>query len=628
MSFKIYGQDAAGDSSPRPSALPTTTQKTTRPTSHSFQYQELESLPSAVRMLRVHPFISSPDEPLKADLVHTRLGAENHNFIALSYCWGNSPTERPISLNGETFFITESLWSALMSLRPRPGEEPIMTWADAVCINQQNLPERNRQVQRMTEIYGQAEYVAVHLGPETDSTALALTQLQALADSQDSIASMIANTTKQDDLHHRWQALIDFLALDYWHRLWIVQEIMLARSAVIYCGSQVIPWATYRDAIAGLTRHSELLLKFHSIDEYPVPRMNRTWYGIIAAHMESQLDPKGSNNRSSSTTDFLSLMESHRYRKCVEPKDKIYGMLGLVSAEQRQLVTVDYAASLTEVFTSFVGSVIQNTQRLDIICFTRHSPVYERPDRLPTWVPDWAYQRETLPIRASAAVRFDASRGRRAESGITGAGFKLSFRGVRMDTIGLCSVTCSLPWNGGGLLLALASAWMMARGALGNETDTAERFCEAVFFGSGRKQFGAEHVGRMFQTFRDYQQMMMDSSFLPLDSGVFSTTVTAVDQSVDKATSRAIWSLAGNCLAGRRAFVTRQQALLGVGSGYLGNNDVVCVPLGCDTPVVLRALGNGEYRFVGDAYVCGYMGGRAMSELDERQKELEEFVVV
>ncbi|KAK3316604.1 heterokaryon incompatibility protein-domain-containing protein [Apodospora peruviana] len=654
MSFRIYGQNAPESLVQGSTTSPTPRGRQPLPVvQQSFRYQELEALPHTVRLLLLHPFAFSTDEPIRCNLVHTDLKSQDCKFIALSYCWGNSAAELPLFLNGDVFLVTESLWNALLSLRPKPGAEPIPLWADAICINQQNVPERNMQVQLMTEIYGAAEYVAVHLGPETNTTTLALAQLEVMAEAQaahdsqngdtTTIPSMINGTEKGNELYLRWQALVEFLALDYWHRLWIVQEIILSRSAVMYCGTpaRVIPWASYQKAMACLTRHSKLLLKFHFMDGYAIPRMNRTWYGVMAAHMESRLEPRGRNSGRTDGVDFVGLMERHRYRKCGEPKDKIYGMLGLVPPEQRHLVEVDYGASLTKVFTGFAGAMIQSTQRLDIICFTRHSPVYERPDRLPSWVPDWAYQRESLSIRSTTVVRLDASRGRRQapqDLVISGGGYRLCIRGVYIDSVRLCSVTCSLPWNNSGLLLALVSSWMMVHvGASGlkvrEETANAgEQFCEAVIFGSGPRLFGQdEYLDKMLQTFRTHQRT--DSGYVPLPSTVFepSSKVKApVGEAYElgDAVSREIWSLAGNCLAGRRTFITRDQGLLGVGSGYLGNGDVVCVPLGCDTPIVLRALGNGEYKFVSDAYVCGYMDGRAIEELDERRKELQEFVLV
>jgi hypothetical protein len=56
--------------------------------------------------------------------------------------------------------------------------------------------------------------------------------------------------------------------------------------------------------------------------------------------------------------------------------------------------------------------------------------------------------------------------------------------------------------------------------------------------------------------------------------------------------------------------------------------DVVVVPLGCSTPILLRPEGTrGEYRFVGDVYIQGFMRGRAIDEWNSGERELRKYVL-
>ena len=60
----------------------------------------------------------------------------------------------------------------------------------------------------------------------------------------------------------------------------------------------------------------------------------------------------------------------------------------------------------------------------------------------------------------------------------------------------------------------------------------------------------------------------------------------------------------------------------------MANGDVIVVPLGCRTPIILRPEGHeGEYRFVGDIYVNRYMKGRAIDQWKEGKKELRKYVL-
>ncbi|KAF2804651.1 uncharacterized protein BDZ99DRAFT_149695 [Mytilinidion resinicola] len=61
-------------------------------------------------------------------------------FIALSYAWGNPEKKCPILLNDCLFWVTESLASALERFQEQDRMLPL--WADAICINQEDLKEK------------------------------------------------------------------------------------------------------------------------------------------------------------------------------------------------------------------------------------------------------------------------------------------------------------------------------------------------------------------------------------------------------------------------------------------------------------------------------------------------------
>ena len=67
---------------------------------------------------------------------------------------------------------------------------------------------------------------------------------------------------------------------------------------------------------------------------------------------------------------------------------------------------------------------------------------------------------------------------------------------------------------------------------------------------------------------------------------------------------------------------------MGVGSGFMTRGDIIVVALGCPTPIILRPEGDrGEYRFVGDVYVNNYMWGRAIDQLERRERVLMKYVL-
>jgi hypothetical protein len=79
--------------------------------------------------------------------------------------------------------VTKNLATALLYLRL--SDRPRVLWIDAICIDQQNLPERSHQVKRMRIIFESAQRVIAWLGSEGDNSAHALKTLDLLASQLD-----------------------------------------------------------------------------------------------------------------------------------------------------------------------------------------------------------------------------------------------------------------------------------------------------------------------------------------------------------------------------------------------------------------------------------------------------------
>jgi len=63
-----------------------------------------------------------------------------------------------------------------------------------------------------------------------------------------------------------------------------------------------------------------------------------------------------------------------------------------------------------------------------------------------------------------------------------------------------------------------------------------------------------------------------------------------------------------------RTFCITTGGLIGMGTGFMRRGDIVVVPFGCSTPILLRAEGQSdEFRYVGDVYIHGYMHGEALT---------------
>lgn len=80
-----------------------------------------------------------------------------------------------------------------------------MLWADAICIDQNNIPERNQQVRIMRKIFSQADRVLSWLGPAADSSDLAFDFCNALEKGlADEILHMQTNEQSTKESSDSW----------------------------------------------------------------------------------------------------------------------------------------------------------------------------------------------------------------------------------------------------------------------------------------------------------------------------------------------------------------------------------------------------------------------------------------
>ena len=176
-----------------------------------------------------------------------KVGEIEIKYEALSWCWGTDPPDYAIKIDhGGRIYkkrVTKALALALKYLR-LPDRERIL-WVDAICINQEDDNEKNHQVQMMSRIYRRASEVAIWLGEDTDDSITAI----------DFIKNEIIKFPDFDNIFSdkkysgKWRALMMLMQRDWFSRRWVVQEIALASSAMIYCGPDSIPWSQFAVAV-------------------------------------------------------------------------------------------------------------------------------------------------------------------------------------------------------------------------------------------------------------------------------------------------------------------------------------------------------------------------------------------
>lgn len=211
----------------------------------------------AIRLFRLH---KGSGRSITGELfqAHLHQRGDAVSYEALSYTWGPPDVREDISIDGQCLSVTVNLYLALQQLRQR--DEDRILWIDATCIDQKNLKERGHQVQQMGDIYKQADRVLFWLGAATDATDVFLKSMQLLhrlslrypckswslddsrwedlwKDVQIQLNAYHGNSNLENLQRKGLEILLD---RPWFRRVWILQEVANAKSALLYCGTQSV----------------------------------------------------------------------------------------------------------------------------------------------------------------------------------------------------------------------------------------------------------------------------------------------------------------------------------------------------------------------------------------------------
>lgn len=239
----------------------------------------------------------------------------------MSYTWGSDATHKLIELNGVMTPIRDNLWSFLNKRRLQQEYGPL--WADAICINQANISELNHQVQMMHQIYESAQSVSVWLGDADNDSDIAIQRVKSPTVPKNWCEGA---WTKSEGL-----AILALCERNYWRRMWIIQELLLAKSAVIHCGLLDLNWSILVRFLGELQE-----FKKQGRDIYtPLA------HSILATPAMAMVKTK--TEWGATPQPLRVLVESYRHHQSTDIRDKVYALLGI--AEGTSDVTIDYHKS-------------------------------------------------------------------------------------------------------------------------------------------------------------------------------------------------------------------------------------------------------------------------------------------
>lgn len=363
------------------------------------------------RVLHLQPSTNFHDK-LECSLQNVSF-KEHPAYEAVSYVWGDQSDTVIIALNNKDVPITRNLAEALMHFRL--PTEPRTLWVDALCIDQANFAERSQQVCLMRDIYSSCVVDLVWLGG-ADATRARGLDVASLLERGD--IEYIRNQANKKSLQKKSNYSIlhaeaskvlsrdDWLALrsvfettSIWHRIWVMQEIACAPKVLLVLGGKTLNW----DVIAGFLDSDNYPDAYHGPfhhNDYEA-WINETFANIQVIEHQRKITRQTQTGKESKLLDVLARF---RYTQATDPRDKIYGLLGLASNPIG--VVPDYQKPVRNVYMEFFQTYVNETLDLDLLCqnpWGTHDGSAAGMD-LPSWCPDFSKPKSTSLLFAQRSI--------------------------------------------------------------------------------------------------------------------------------------------------------------------------------------------------------------------------------
>jgi hypothetical protein len=242
-------------------------------------------------------------------------------YTALSYACGPRPASFNLKLNGGDWNVRQNLSHFLRQHMKTDRDSQEWLWIDAICINHANDSERTHQVRLMAGIYGKASRVIAWLGT-------------AHGQSDDAMNGLLESKGDERALELvPWiYAVVDLCSRPYWWRLWVLQELKLAKQKDLMCGSKVISWHHLERFVLRVDG------RFNASTSSLPSRSTEAICGSPAMRMIMLTQtPMG--------TSLLDLMDMSVYLQCEEPRDRVNALFGLATTEAASIDS-DYETDL------------------------------------------------------------------------------------------------------------------------------------------------------------------------------------------------------------------------------------------------------------------------------------------
>ena len=377
----------------------------------TFEYDDLGDASLNTTLLRLLP--GEPDDIISCELYKVAFSIYEE-YHTLSYEWGPPGEISTILVNDHPFVIRRNLHSFLWRVRSNasyvsPMESfvrEIRVWVDAICIDQDNIAQKNGQIPKMYEIYRHARTTLVWFGEGDAASLEAMKCLVHWLKSPENVHRLLRGKWDEDlkdrvnwktsralsqlqapETAEMWQAFCEIYRLPYWSRTWVVQEVLLSDRISLFLG----PWDLPFWGMDVLSFFQEMYRAVRSTFLFFTADFNdRNWPRGFESQVRSILSMEQlaqwthNFHANFKTTPASTIVEashkniefeilgeslttsirSHSKSKCHDPHDKIYAFLGLAQVDDSQWKAYEDKRPYREFVVDY------NTPLLDLALYT------------------------------------------------------------------------------------------------------------------------------------------------------------------------------------------------------------------------------------------------------------------
>lgn len=194
--------------------------------------------------------------------------------------------------------------------------------------------------------------------------------------SSEGFIGAIQRLTRRESL-----AILKLLKRSWWYRVWVIQEVVLAKNVLFKCG----------DAEVSGRKMSSWGGYLQLFDEFSDGHETTNHLVSPVRLLELLNDSPRSEGMEKDAVDILLKFSM---REATRPHDHVYGLLGVLSERDRRLLGApDYGCKVEDLFTNVAAKLMKEHKSLQLLLAAGLPKLLAEESstkiNLPSWVPDW-----------------------------------------------------------------------------------------------------------------------------------------------------------------------------------------------------------------------------------------------